>query len=125
MQVIKQQEGAWRDCGYQGSSGIVGSRPDLVRWARGLEKLQRTDEYEVLREIVVTKYQGGACQWPRGSTIRSGQLGSRPGVGSSMATVAKGGQVPPVELECPVVGCTLGENGERYKTPPVPGTGIT
>ena len=42
-----------------------------------------------------------------------------------MATVAEGGKVPPVELECPVVGCTLGENGERYKTPPVPGTGIT
>ena len=42
-----------------------------------------------------------------------------------MATVAEGGKVPPVELECPVVGCTLGENGGRYKTPPVPGTGIT
>ena len=42
-----------------------------------------------------------------------------------MATDAKGGQVPPVELECPVVGCTFGENGGRYKTPPVPGTGIT
>ena len=25
-----------------------------------------------------------------------------------------------MELECPVVGCTLGENGGRYKTPPVP-----
>ena len=37
-----------------------------------------------------------------------------------MATVAQGGTVPPVELECPVVGCTLGENGGRYKTPPVP-----
>ena len=37
-----------------------------------------------------------------------------------MVTVAKGGQVPSVELECPVVGCTLGENGGRYKTPPVP-----
>ena len=37
-----------------------------------------------------------------------------------MATVAEGGQVPPMELECPVVGCTLGENGGRYKTPPVP-----
>ena len=56
--MIKQQEGAWGDRGYQGSSGIVGSQPDLVRWARGLEKLQRTDEYEVLRDSVVTKYQG-------------------------------------------------------------------
>ena len=40
------------------ASGIVGSRPDLVRWARGQEKLQKTDEYEVLRDSVVTKYQG-------------------------------------------------------------------
>ena len=37
-----------------------------------------------------------------------------------MAKVAEGGQVPPMELECPVVGCTLGKNGGRYKTPPVP-----
>ena len=29
--------------------------------------------------------------------------------------------MPPVELECPVIGCTLGENGGRYKTPPIPG----
>ena len=36
----------------------VGSRPDLVRWARSLEKLQRTDEHEILRDSVVTKYQG-------------------------------------------------------------------
>ena len=43
-----------------------------------------------------------------------------------MATVTQGGPVmAPVELECPVVGCTLGEDGGRYKTPPVPGIGIT
>ena len=40
------------------ASGIVGSRPDLVRWARVLEKLLKIDEYEVLRDSVVTKYQG-------------------------------------------------------------------
>ena len=32
--------------------------------------------------------------------------------------------MPPIELECPVVGCNLGEAGGRYKTPPVPGIGI-
>ena len=37
-----------------------------------------------------------------------------------MATVAKGGQVPPVELECPVGGCELGEDGGGYKTPLLP-----
>ena len=31
----------------------------------------------------------------------------------------------PVELECPVVGCTHGEDGWRFKTPPVLGIGIT
>ena len=41
-----------------------------------------------------------------------------------MATVAQGGTVPPVEFECPVIGCTLGENGGRYKTPPIPGIEI-
>ena len=35
--------------------------------------------------------------------------------------VAKGDQVvPPIELECPVVGCELGEAGGKYKTPPLP-----
>ena len=34
--------------------------------------------------------------------------------------MAPGGQVPPVELECPVVGCTLGENGGTWKTPSLP-----
>ena len=53
------------------ASGIVGSRPDLVRWARGLEKLQKTDEYEVLRDSVVTKYQG---------VLVSGHVGPRSGV---------------------------------------------
>ena len=28
--------------------------------------------------------------------------------------------MPPIELECPVVGCDLGEDGGRYKTPPLP-----
>ena len=37
-----------------------------------------------------------------------------------MATVAKGGQVPPVELECPVGGCKLGEDGGGYRTPLLP-----
>ena len=36
----------------------VGSRPDVVRWARSLEKLERTDENEVLRDSAVTKYLG-------------------------------------------------------------------
>ena len=26
----------------------------------------------------------------------------------------------PIELECPVVGCDLGEAGGKYKTPPLP-----
>ena len=69
--MIKQQEGAWGDRAYQSNSGIVGSRPDLFRWARGLEKLQRTDEYEVLRDSVVTEYQG---------VLASASVGSRPEV---------------------------------------------
>ena len=28
--------------------------------------------------------------------------------------------MPPIELECPVVGCDLGKDGGRYKTPPLP-----
>ena len=28
--------------------------------------------------------------------------------------------MPPIELECPVVGCELGEAGGKYKTPPLP-----
>ena len=28
--------------------------------------------------------------------------------------------VPPIELECHVVGCELGEAGGKYKTPPLP-----
>ena len=28
--------------------------------------------------------------------------------------------MPPIELECPVVGCALGEEGGKYKTPLLP-----
>ena len=28
--------------------------------------------------------------------------------------------MPPIEHECPVVRCDLGEGGRRYKTPPLP-----
>ena len=35
--------------------------------------------------------------------------------------VAQGGAVmPPIELECPAEGCTRGEDGSVYKTPPLP-----
>ena len=53
------------------ASGIVGSRPDLVRWARVLEKLLKIDEYEVLRDSAVTKYLG---------VLVSGHVGPRSGV---------------------------------------------
>ena len=35
--------------------------------------------------------------------------------------MVQGGQVmPPIALECPLVGCHFGEGGGRYKTPPLP-----
>ena len=41
--------------------------------------------------------------------------------GSFMATAAQGGAgVPPIQLECPVGGCELGEDGGGYKTPLLP-----
>ena len=48
-------------------------------------------------------------------------MGSRPGVGCYMATVAQGDAVmPPIQLECPVGGYGLGEDGGGYKTPLLP-----
>ena len=38
-----------------------------------------------------------------------------------MATAGKGGaDMPPIQLECPVGGCELGEDGGGYKTPLLP-----
>ena len=34
-----------------------------------------------------------------------------------MVAVVGGPIMPPIELRCPVVGCDLGEDGGRYKTP--------
>ena len=53
------------------------------------------------------------CQWHNGLTIRSGQGGSQPQVKLLVVAIAQGGPVmPSIELECPVVGCTLGDAGE-------------
>ena len=77
------------------------------------------------------KHQGGAgegreervgglwcslvAQWAHNQTWSGGIAACR-GV-----AVAQGGAVmPPIELECPAEGCTRGEDGSVYKTPPLP-----
>ena len=50
---------------------------------------------------------------------REGRVGGLGGQ-REMAVAQGGPAMPPIELECPVVGCALGEEGGKYKTPPLP-----